>query len=352
MKKLLVLLLALSLIFVFAACGTDETTTDDSGTEDTGDATADETTGDVVIEEAHFQLAHEQPETHPYHMGAVKFAELVEEYSDGAMTVEVFSNGTLGKASALAESISMGTVDFASVFSIVLESYSDTMGVMTLPYTFSSWDHAFAALDGEIGDELKASMEGTNIKILDFWTNGLAQINSTMPIRTPDDIKGKKFRIQEGPSYAALSEALGSITTPMSFGEVYSALQLGAMDCQLQTINNIYSSKFYEVAPYFTILDMCFNTNPFIMSQATWDGLSEAQRDVIVRASRDAAVYEREYHAQDTEACLEAVAADGGEIIELTEEEQALWHEACEKVYENPNFSHLMDLFNRIQEYK
>jgi tripartite ATP-independent transporter DctP family solute receptor len=307
---------------------------------------------DAIATPIKLQLAHEQPQDHPYHYGAVQFAELVKEYSNGEMEIEIFINGTMGKASALAESVSMGTMDFASIFSIILEAYAPEFGALTLPYCFSSWEHCFKVLDGPIGDELKATVEPKGIKVLTFWTNGLAQVNSNILIRTPDELRGKKLRIQEGPSYAALSNVLGAVTTPMSFGEVYSALQLKTIDAQMQTINNIFYSKFYEVAPHFTKIDMNFNTQPFIMSMQTWNSLSAEHREIIQKAANEAAIRERAYHAEDTQKCLDQTAANGGNIIELSAEEMQQWRGVCQKVYEDPQFAGIMGIFNRIQTEK
>lgn len=298
------------------------------------------------------QIAHEQPENHPYHYGAVQFANLLKEYSKGEIEGVVFPNGTMGKASALAESCAMGTMDFGAVFSIILEGYSPKFGVLTMPYTFRNWDHCFKVLDGPIGEELKASVEPKGIKVLAFWTNGLAEINSRMAIRTPADIKGKKLRIQEGPSYVALSKAMGSVTTPMSFGEVYSALQLGTVDAQVQTANNIFASKMFEVAPYFTQINMNFNTQPFIMSMKLWKSLTPEQQKIVLRAAKEAAVRERAYHVKDTQKALKGITAGGGKIIKLTDKEMKAWHDVCAPVYKDPQFAEVMKIYNRIQQVK
>lgn len=298
------------------------------------------------------QLAHEQPEIHPYHVGAMEFAKLVKEYSKGQMEVTVFPNGTMGKASALAESCSMGTMDFAAVFSIILEAYSPKFGVLTMPYCFRDWSHADKVLDGPIGDELKASVESKGIKVLAFWRNGLAEVHSRMPIRTAADMKGKKLRIQEGPSYAALSKALGAVTTPMSFGEVYSALQLGTVDAQTQTINNIYASKMFEVGKYFTKINMNFNTQPFIMSMQLWKSLTPEQQDIVMRAARGATKAERAYHVKDTKTSYDGFVKGGGKVIELNKTELQQWKDACKPVYKDPQFAGVMEIFNRIQKQK
>ncbi len=298
------------------------------------------------------QLAHEQPEIHPYHVGALEFAKLVKEYSKGEMEVTIFPNGTMGKASALAESCSMGTMDFAAVFSIILEAYSPKFGVLTMPYCFRDWNHADKVLDGPIGNELKASVESKGIKVLAFWRNGLAEVHSRMPIRTPADMKGKKLRIQEGPSYAALSKALGAVTTPMSFGEVYSALQLGTVDAQTQTINNIYASKMFEVGKYFTKINMNFNTQPFIMSMQLWKSLTPKQQDVVTRAAQGATKAERAYHVKDTKTSYDGFVKGGGKVIELNEAELQQWKNACAPVYKDPQFAGVMEIFNKIQKQK
>ena len=311
--------------------------------------------GQVFAAPRRLQLAHQQSELHNYHYGAVQFANLLKEYTNGELEVDLFPGGVMGRDTAMAESVAMGTLDFASLFSIILEPHAWEFGVLTLPFCFSSWDHAFKVLDGPIGDELRAAIEPKNIKVLDFWTNGLAEINSNAEIRIPADIKGKKFRIQEGPSYTAISHALSSVSTPMSIGEVYSALQLGTIDVQLQTVNNMYFNKHQEVAPFFTPIGMCHNTQPLIMSMQTWNSLSKEHQDAVIRASREAAIRQRLYHQEDTIKCLNNILTEEGDkfkLIELSPEEKQQWRDAVAEVYENPQFLRLMDTFKRIQAEK
>ncbi|MCF0247119.1 MAG: TRAP transporter substrate-binding protein [Synergistes sp.] len=298
------------------------------------------------------QLAHEQPENHPYHVGALEFAKLVKEYSDGEMEVTIFPNATMGKASALAEGCSMGTIDFAVVFSLTLEAYSPKFGVLTMPYCFRDWNHAYSVLDGSIGDELKASVEPKGIKVLAFWRTGQRQIHSRKPIRTPADIKKKKLRVPEGLSCALVSKALGAVTTPMSFGEAYSAMQLKTIDAQTQTINNVYSSKMYEVGKYFTNVNMYFNTQPFIMSMQLWKSLTPKQQDIVMRAAQRAAKVERAYHESDTKTSYEGFVKAGGTVIELNKDELQQWKDACVPVYKDKRLAAAMEIYNKIRKQK
>lgn len=356
MKKALALILTLVMVLGVVACGQKQAEPAQTQTQTQTQAEPQAQAGEVDwSKEKKFtlKLGHEQPDGHPYDMGAKKFAELVEQYSGGSIHVDVFPQSSLGNAAAMAESVDMGTLDFSSVFSIQLESFCPDLGVLTLPYCFSSWDHCFAALDGDFGTKLKeACLKTSNIRILDFWANGLAQVHSTTEIRTPDQMAGKKFRIQTGATYAALSEALNAVTTPMALKEVYAALQMGAMDCQLQTIVNIDKQAFYEVAKYYTEINMCFNTNPFIMSNETWNKLSANQQEAVMKAAREACVYEREQLIGSMDSSMEKAVAGGLQVIKLTDAELQQWRDACTKVYENPNFSSLMPLFEEAQTYK
>lgn len=107
----------------------------------------------------------------------------------------------------------------------------------------------------------------------------------------------------------------------MSFGEVYSALQLGTVDAQTQTINNIYASKMFEVGKYFTKINMNFNTQPFIMSMQLWKSLTPEQQDIIERAALGATKAERAYHVKDTQTSYDRFVKGGGKVIELNKAE-------------------------------
>lgn len=354
-QKVLVMLLVFTLMssIVLTGCSSNEPTK----TSEEAETPATETPATETPEETkkpaeviNLQLGHEQPTDHPYHYGAVKFAELVAEKTNGGVNIEIFPGGSMGKAAALTESISMGTIDFAEVFSILLEKYSPDFGVLTLPYCFSSWEHAWKVLDGEIGDELNATTEDKGIKVLTYFTNGIANVNTIKPIKTPAEIKGIKLRVQEGPTYVALGNALETVTTPMSYGEVYSALQMGTIDGQLQTINNIKVMKFNEVAPYYTQLNMCFNTQPLIMSKETYDKLPAEYQKAIEEAADEAAILQRKYHAEQTATDMELMKKEGMEIYDLTEEELAEWHKAVEPVYDQ--FPDLKDRYEKIQTLK
>lgn len=328
---------------LFAGCSSSSGTGTNTATQKPNGAQAP--ANQIVL-----RLGHEMPEDHPYHYGVTQFAKLVAEKTNNAVKVEVYPNGTIGKQADLTQGVSMGTIDCALVFSIILEQYSPDFGVLTLPYCFSSWDHAWKVLDGPIGDELNKTVENKGIKVLSYMMNGLANVNTVKPVMTPQDIKGIKLRVQEGPSYVALGKALGTVTTPMAFSEVYTALQLHTIDGQLQTVQNIKSNKFYEVAKYYTQINMCYNTQPLIMSKSVFDKLTPEYQKAVMEAAKEAAKMERDYHLKGEEADMQECVKNGLKVYTLTDAQLAQWHDAVQPVFKE--FPQLMDRYNKIQQAK
>jgi len=291
------------------------------------------------------RLGHEMPEDHPYHIGAEKFAELVFQKTNGQVKVNIYPNGTLGKQSEMVESVAMGTLDLAEVVTIVLESVEPKIGVLTVPYLFRDWDHTYKVVDGEIGKEMSKLLEPKGIKILAYFQNGLCHISSRVPIYGPNDVKGLKLRVQQGPTFVEAGKALGAVVTPMSYSEVYSALQLGTIDAQIaQQINNIRANKHYEVAPYLTLNAMYYLLEPLLMSTKVYNSLPEDIQKAIDEAALEAAVYQRKVAQakveEDTKYCIE----QGLQLIETDVNE---WRKVVEPVYEK--FADWKDLIEKIR---
>jgi len=199
------------------------------------------------------RYGHEATEGHPYDFGARSFKSNVERLTNGEIVVDIFPNGTLGNQSQMVESVSMGLLDFCSTNTPTYEQLVPEFGVLTTPMLFKNYDACLRVMRSEIGDEFKAMTEPHGIKILEWLYMGPSRWNGTFPVAHPNDVKGRKIRIQPGRSYTILGSVLGMIVTPTAFGEVYAALQMGTIENNLQTIMNVYGMKFYEVAPYFDL---------------------------------------------------------------------------------------------------
>lgn len=239
------------------------------------------------------RIAHEMPENHPYHLGSLKFGELLKEKTNGRMEVKVYPNGQLGTQKELAEMVAANQLDACLVWQGILESYDPNTGVVSLPFIFDSWEHTWKVVDGEVGQEIFAPLEQKGIKVIAVFNNGLYNVVSRVPVKNPEDMVGIKLRVQPSAVFVQSGQMLGSVVTPMAFGEVYSALQLGAIDAQIQGPINVRKSKHYEVAKFTCQNNISFLLEPMLMSSKKFNSFSAEDQKAILEAAYEASLWQR-----------------------------------------------------------
>ena len=189
-----------------------------------------ETAGQEVAEVIELKLGHLADPLNPYALGATRFAELVEERTNGQVVIKIFPSSQLGNAQKLIEGLILGTIDFSLTTTAVLGQFEPKLLVFGFPYMMRDRNHAYKALD-TIGMELAESMEPKGLKVLCYMENGIRHmINNKRKLNSPDDMKGLKMRVMSTPVYIEMMKSLGADPTPMAFGEVYSACQLNTID--------------------------------------------------------------------------------------------------------------------------
>ncbi len=209
------------------------------------------------------RLGHTGAANHHFQTISEQFAEIVSERTDGEITIEVYPSDQLGSQTQLVEGTLLGTNDMVLTSDAVLSNFVPDVGIINLPFIFRDADHVRTALDGEVGQDLSALVEKQGAVVVGWWENGFRHItNSRNPIETPDDIEGMKLRVPEGPVFISTFEALGANPTPISFGELYSALQLGVVDGQENPPAHILTQKFYEVQDYVSRTGHIYLSSP------------------------------------------------------------------------------------------
>ncbi len=294
------------------------------------------------------RLGHEMPESHPYHMGAIKFAELVSEKSKGSMQIQIYPNGTLGKMAQLAEGMSMGTVDLALTNTMVLEKYNSEVSVLGLPYLFRDWNHLYGCLDSWLADELNKGLERKGISVLAYHSVGTIYVNSTRKVVHPSDMKGMKVRVQPGPSYVQAVSALNAVVTTTAFSEVYTALQMGMIDAQTQSISNVLNSKHYEVSKYIALNNFSFLVEPLSISMMTMQRLKKDQIKILKDAAYESALYQRDLMAKaEKDGIVELRDKHGVEFSQCNLDE---WSAVLSPVQEKfPKWKKIID---RVRAFK
>lgn len=274
------------------------------------------------------------PDT-PKGKGAEKFKELAEQYTDGAVRVEIYPNSQLYKDKEELEALQLGAVQMlapslAKFGPLGVQQFE----VFDLPMLFNGKDDLRKITEGEIGAELFALLEPRGIKGLAYWDNGFKIMTANSPLRHPDDFLGLKMRIQSSKILEAQFEELDAVPQVMAFSEVYQALQTGVVDGSENTTSNIYTQKMHEVQKHATVSDHGYIGYAVIVNKPFWDDLPEDVRAQLDRAMADATTYANSIADDENNAALEAIKASGRtEVYYLTPEEREEWAAALRPVH-------------------
>lgn len=291
------------------------------------------------------KLGHPGALNHHYHQGALMFKDLVAEKSNGEMEVVVFPANQLGKQRQLVEGAQLGTVDMVLTSDVLLSSFEKSMGALNLPYIFKDIDHVGKVLDGEIGSYLSDKLSKKGLVVLGYWENGFRHVtNSRQPVTTPEDLKGQKIRTPSGFVFVDTFNGYGASATPMSFGELYSALQLKTVDGQENPVAHVLTQKFFEVQKYLSLTGHIHVSEPLLMSKVIFEGLSAEQQRILDEAAKEVAVWMR-HEVQSLEASqLEELKGK----IDVNRPDRHAFEVASEAIYEK-HAATFGDLIARIQ---
>lgn len=231
---------------------------------------------------------------HPLGQGAQKFADLVAEKSGGKMKVSIYANAVLGGDPQNLSAVRGGTLDFTSMATGLLAGIDKRFMVFDLPFLFNDAREAYAVSDGPVGKRLLDGLADHGLVGLGIWDLGFRNMtNSRRPISGVQDFQGLKIRVIAAPVYIEMFKTLGANPVPMTFGEVYGALESKAIDGQDNPVGVIQSAKFAEVQKYLSLTRHIYTGMPFLMSKKTWDGMSPAERQIILDAANEAKQQER-----------------------------------------------------------
>ena len=279
---------------------------------------------------------HDLPDTSAQHRGAEKFKELVEASSDGAYTVEIYANNSLGNDVEVAQQMQFGAVQAAPIPTAKLSNFNPALQLIDLPFLFPSVEATYTVLDSPtVGGKLLDGLSEAGFVGAAFWESGFKQLTCNHPVTGPTDYEGRRVRVMESPLLIAQFETMGATAIPIAFTEVYSALQQGVVDCQENPIVSINSMKFYEVQDYMMISNHGYLGTAFIFSKVWFDQQPEDAQEMLLEAAREAGTYQREQSIADAASLLEQIEAAGTtEIINLTPEQLAVFADAMKPVHE------------------
>jgi len=262
------------------------------------------------------KLAHGLDPSHPVHQAMVYMADRCKEISDGKLSIDIYPSGQLGSEQQCVELLQIGSLAITKVSAAVMESFTEDFKVLGLPYIFRSKEHSFKVLDGEIGDELLLSAEPFWIRGLCFYDAGSRSFYTIdTPINHPDDLKGLKIRVMKSITAMEMVKAQGGSPTPISWGELYTALQSGVVDGAENNPPSFYTSHHYEVCKYYCLNEHTMVPDVLIIGQKAWEKLSEQERTWLQQAADESVPVQRELWAASEKESLEIVEEAGVTII-------------------------------------
>lgn len=295
------------------------------------------------------KLGHGLSMSHPVHLAMERMAELVHEKSDGQLEIKIYPNAQLGNERESIELLQIGSLGMTKVSASVMESFAPNFKVFGLPYLFRDKGHFYKVLDGEIGKELLD--QGTQ-----FWLKGLAYYDAgsrsfyTMdkPVEDPADLKGMKIRVQTSPTAMKMVNALGGSPTPISWGELYTALQQGVVDGAENNPPSFHTSRHYEVAKYYSLNEHTMVPDVLLISTKVWDRLSEEEQHWVQEAATESVELQRKLWRDAEEEAMRIVKEAGVQVIRPNKKKFA---DRVEPLYEEyRDEEEVYNLIERIKE--
>ena len=283
------------------------------------------------------RYADNQPEGYPTTQAAAYFAELVEERTDGNIIIRIFPDSVLGNELSVYHQMQFGGIDFARVSVSTLAEFVPGISILQLPYLFTDAEHMWRVLDGDIGNDLLASIASSGVIGMSWFDAGSRNIYTKIPIQSLDDLKGLRIRVQESDFHSRMVSLWGAVPEQISYESVYSALQTGRIDGAENNWPSYEATGHYEVAPYYLLDAHARLPEVQLISENALEeirALDETYADTVLQCATEAALYERKLW-KEREALSESIIRDSGCIVtQLSEKELQRFQDAVAPIYE------------------
>lgn len=289
-----------------------------------------------LAQEYTIKFSHVVAPATPKGQAADLFAKLVNTRLKGKVHVEVFPNSQLYNDNKVMEAMRLSTSKTTGIMAAPSLSkfvkFSRTLQAFDIPFLFHDMNDVHKLVDSPLAQKMVAPLERKGIKALAFWDNGMKvfSIKGDKPLRkSPDDFKGKKFRIQSSEVHEEMIKELGGIPQKLPFKEVYTALGQGVVDGQENAWSNIYSKKFYEVQDYISVSNHSYLGYLVVVSAAFWNHLPKDLQKQVSDIMKEATESSRKFAAKDDKEDREKIEKSGKvKVIELTAAEREQWKKA------------------------
>ncbi len=296
------------------------------------------------------RISHGQSESHPEHLGLLAFQRYIHERLGDKYEVQIFPNEILGASQKAIELTQTGAIDFVVAGAANLETFADIYEIFSIPYLFESEEEYYRAMeDDKVMEQVYHSTDEAGFRVLTWYSAGTRNFYAKKPIQTPEDLKGLKIRVQQSPASVAMAQAFGAAASPMSFGEVYTAIQQGVIDGAENNELALTNNKHGEVAKYFVYNKHQMIPDLLVGNLEFLESLSPAEREIFQHAARLSTQVELEEWEKQVENARQIATQEMGVIMQETD--IALFAQKVlplhqEMLERNPSLRPLYDYFH------
>lgn len=260
------------------------------------------------------------------------FKPVVEEKSNGRIEVQIFTGNSLGGERDVVEGLRLGTIEMTAVSYGIVTNFVESMSLFSLPFLFDNNEHYYSVVDSELGMGFAKNLSEKGFVLLGYCDYGLRNILTTEKvIHSLSDLKGLKIRVMEIPAHIDAFKAFGASPVPMSYSEVYTAMQTGVIDGMEAANSNYYAMKFYEVAPNYAVVKWINLLAPILISKVFFEKMPADLQKLVSDTAKETAKVERKMHNEYSEEKFKLLEAEG---VNVTYPDRGDFREASKVVYE------------------
>lgn len=295
------------------------------------------------------KLAHGLNTQHPVHKTMVYMAERVKEKSGGKLIIQIFPSEQLGDEKECIEALQLGYLGMTKTSTAPMESFVPQIKIFGIPYLFRDSDHFWKVALGPIGKELLEAGKPFGLKGLCYYDAGARSFYAKKPIYNPEDLKGLKIRVQKSIMSMEMIEAMGGSPTPISWGELYTALDQGVVDAAENNPPSFDTSRHFEICKFYTLNEHTRLPDILVMSTRVWNSLTKEQQKILQEGVDKSVEYNRQVWKEAVEDALKKFESSGVTIIQPDKE---LFRQAVMSMWEKYNGTEIGELIEQIEKIK
>ena len=293
------------------------------------------------------KLGHTLDNKHPVHKAMVFMDERLQVLSGGTMSIDIYPSGQLGNERELIELLQIGSLGMTKVSASPLEGFVPAAKVFSMPYLFENHKHFWDVLDSDVGRELLLAGTKYRVRGLTYYDAGSRSFYTRdRAVLVPSDLKGMKIRVQNSQTAVAMVNAMGGSPTPVSFGELYTALQQGVVDGAENNPPSVYYSKHFEVIKYYTLDEHTAIPDVLLMSQPVWEGLTKQQQSWLQQAANESSLHQRVLWKKSSGEAMAAMQKSGVQIIRPNKKE---FQDSVKSIYDDEKNPEVLAMIERIR---